>query len=900
MALAPGTRLGPYEILAPLGEGGMGEVYRARDPRLGREVALKVLPERLSTDVDRLARFEREARSASALNHPHIVTVYDIGRADSHSYIAMELVEGRTLRELVASGPVAGKRAVAIAAQSADALAKAHAAGIVHRDLKPENVMVSRDGFVKILDFGLAKLTAPVSEAGSHAATAVDATRPGSVLGTVGYMSPEQARGGEVDFRSDQFSFGSILYEIASGRRAFQRESAPETLAAIIREEPEPLARAAPSAPAPYRWIVERCLQKEPDDRYASTRDLARELADLRDHFSEIDRSATSIAPATATTPRSRRRTFLLFAIAAAAFAAGIGWAALWMSRRTAPLPPALRTLTYSGLDQSPAVSPDGRTIAFSSKRDGTPKIWVKQLATGGEAALTSGSDEFPRFSPDGSAILYQHREGDSFAIYRSSVVGGEPRKVLADASHADWSPDGKSLGFLRWSNEKGITTSIVGVARTDGTAQREVARVVNHHLVQPRWSPDGSIIAAAELGIAGAPRSYWLADPRTGSVRALPSLTTNGFLSAPAWTASGREIIYSQAESVVGNVTSSSARIMRQDVRSGRGTTLLWIPSNALTVDILGRGQLVFDASPVRENLREIVLGGGAGAEPHWLTQGNASDRQPCYSPDGEWVVFSSNRSGNLDLWEVSRKTGAVKRLTDDAADDWDPGFMADGRLIWSSNRTGAFEIWIAEPDGSGARQVTRDGMDAENPTSTPDGKWIVYNQSFPQKVGLWKIHPDGSGAVRLVPGTTVLPEVSRDGQYVSFRTNIRIDQFDIRVARVSDGALTPFRVLLPSFQASIANSSGRTRWMPDGRTIAFVGQNEKGNYGIFLQDFDPSRDTSATRRPVAGFDLSVATESFGISPDGSRMTIAGWEQVFSLMLAERVPGVDAPRRVR
>src|SRR5512134_1416910 len=247
MALAAGTRIGPYEVLAPLGEGGMGEVYRARDPRLGRDVALKVLPEELSTDADRLARFEREARSASALNHPHIVTVYDIGRADSHSYIAMELVEGRTLRELVASGPLSGKRAVAIAAQAADALAKAHTAGIVHRDLKPENVMVSRDGFVKILDFGLAKLTAPVSGAVSHAATAVDATRPGSLLGTVGYMSPEQARGGEVDFRSDQFSFGSILYEIASGRRAFHGDSAPETMAAIIREEPESLARVAAS-----------------------------------------------------------------------------------------------------------------------------------------------------------------------------------------------------------------------------------------------------------------------------------------------------------------------------------------------------------------------------------------------------------------------------------------------------------------------------------------------------------------------------------------------------------------------------------------------------------------------------------------------------------------------------
>src|SRR5512144_9867 len=371
MTLPAGTRVGPYEIVEPLGFGGMGEVYRARDPRLGREIALKVLPEQVSADADRLARFEREARSASALNHPHIVAVYDVGRADSLSYIAMELVEGRTLRELVASGPLPAKRAVAIAAQAADALAKAHSAGIVHRDLKPENVMVSRDGFVKILDFGLAKLVAPPpsDSRGSLAPTAIDATRPGMLLGTVGYMSPEQARGAEVDFRSDQFSFGSILYEMASGRRAFQRESPPETMAAIIREEPESLARTASGWPAPYRWIVERCLQKDPEDRYASTRDLARELADVRDHFSEIDRSGIGVAETSpVAAPRAKRRPFALLVVSALAFGLGIATATLWSSRRGTTLPPAIRALTYSGADQSPAVSPDGRTVIFTSR----------------------------------------------------------------------------------------------------------------------------------------------------------------------------------------------------------------------------------------------------------------------------------------------------------------------------------------------------------------------------------------------------------------------------------------------------------------------------------------------------------------------------------------------------
>jgi TolB protein len=669
-------------------------------------------------------------------------------------------------------------------------------------------------------------------------------------------------------------------------------------MAAIIREEPESLGRVAPAAPAPDRWIVERCLQKDPDDRYASTRDLARELGDLRDHFSEIDRSGTSVVAAPGAPFRARRVPLLLAGIAVAAFAAGVAGAALWMSRRSPTLPPALRALTYSGADQSPAVSPDGRTIAFTSRRDGRARIWVKQLATGGEAALTSGpGDDYPRFSPDGSAILFLRREVDRTSIYRAPLVGGEPRKLLSNAAQADWSPDGKQIAFLRWENAGGRNLSVVGIAQADGTSPREIARIMSHQLVNPRWSPDGTTIATTELGVAGAPRFVHLIDAKSGATRMIPSAIETGFLSSPVWSPSGKEVLYSQAESVVGNVTSSSARIIRQNVRTGKAESLLWIPSNALVLEVLGNGQLVFDASPVRENLREVAIGERGIAEGRWLTQGNASDRQPCYSPDGEWVVFSSNRSGNLDLWEVSRGTGAVRRLTDDSADDWDPGFTPDGKLIWSSNRSGAFEIWIAEPDGSGARQLTRVGMDAENPTATRDGQWIVYNQSFPEKAGIWKIHPDGSGNTRFVAGTTVIPDVSPDGRYVSYRSTLRLDRYDINVARISDGAITHLASVqvLPQ---SIANSLGRTRWTPDGKAVAFIGQNEKGAFGVYVQDFVDGRDTSATRRPLGGFDPAIATESFGLSPDGRYLTLAGWEQIFSLMVAERVPGIESPRR--
>jgi serine/threonine protein kinase len=272
MPIASGTTLGPYEILGPIGSGGMGEVYRAKDTRLGREVALKVLPSEFSSNKDRLSRFEQEARSSSSLNHPNIITVYDIGSVDSSFYIAMELIEGWTLRETLESGPIPLRKSIAIAAQLADGLSKAHDAGIVHRDLKPENIMISRDGFVKILDFGLAKASKTATDASAIATIAK--TDPGTIVGTVGYMSPEQAAGKALDYHSDQFSFGSIFYEMVTGKRAFHRESAVQTMSAIIQEDPEPVGATTQQTPAPVRWMIDRCLAKDPEERYASTRDL--------------------------------------------------------------------------------------------------------------------------------------------------------------------------------------------------------------------------------------------------------------------------------------------------------------------------------------------------------------------------------------------------------------------------------------------------------------------------------------------------------------------------------------------------------------------------------------------------------------------------------------------------
>ncbi|HET9794139.1 MAG TPA: protein kinase [Thermoanaerobaculia bacterium] len=882
MKLSPGTRLGPYEILSRLGAGGMGEVFRARDTRLGREVALKVLPEAFVADPDRLRRFERESRAASAIADPHVVAVFDVGEESGVHFFVSELVDGTTLREAMEESlPL--PRTLDYAGQIAAALASAHARGVVHRDLKPENVLLTRSGFVKLADFGLAKVVGPALPGSGSLTAELAATESGSVMGTVAYMSPEQARGAAVDHRSDQFSFGSILYEMIAGRPAFRRESAAETLSAILRDEPLPLSET--EAPEVVRWVVARCLAKDPDRRYASTGDLARELESLPRRIEKAPRGLAAAAPRAG---RSRAAAAL---VALASAAAGFGVARL-VSLPAAPAISTFRDVTFSGRDSSPSASPDGRRIAFTSDRDGRSRIWIEQLADGSEAPLTAGPDTNPRISPDGEQVLFSRAEEGRTVLYRAALVGGEPRRIVADAVEGDWSPDGRRIAYLRWRKEGSAIVYPVGVVDADGGGAREVTVVRGHPLLHPRWSPDGKTIAASEASNGGAPCAIFLIDAATGGTRSIPPPRRTGWLSAVAWVGPDA-LVYSQADSATASVTGSAGRIVRQDVRTGKAQTLLWTPANAQVLDVLAAGRLVFDVVSMRENLRELTLSSSADpAGVRWITRGASDDRQPAYSPDGAWLIFSSNRSGNLDLWKIAPASGTMRRLTDDPADDWDPAFAPDGKhVLWSSNRGGPFEVWSAEPDGTGARQITRDGVDAENPTETPDGRWIAYASFGSEKLGLWKIRPDGSDATRLVRSVTIAyPETSPDGAYVAYRVNDDPARCSVHVCRLSDGKPTPFLARLEIRKGYASTSVGRVRWTPDGKTVVFVGQDEHGAYGLYRQDFDPARDTSETLRPFGAFDPEVANESFGISPDGKRLTVAGWEQLSTVRVAENV----------
>lgn len=918
MPLEKGSKLGNYEIQAILGAGGMGEVYHARDMRLDRDVAVKVLPRKFAENDGALRRFEREAKAVAALAHPNILAIYDFGNVDGSPYAAMELLEGRTLRDYLVDGALPPRKAAALARQVADGLGAAHDRQIVHRDLKPENIFITDDGRAKILDFGLA---ADRSDALGVGANDVETnsptvgrslTDPGTVLGTVGYMAPEQVRGERADHRSDIFSFGCVLYEMLGGRRAFKRDTPAETMTAVLREDPEGLDSLPSSISPALDRVVRRCLEKNPEERFQSMRDLAFAIDNA---VSASDSGARSNGAEFGSEVEAGGRTRPTFGWPALAAAAVVGLVVGFFVFRgggstdvAVPEPPRMHTLTVSGSDVEPSASPDGSIIAFRSVRDGKSRIWLKQLVGGGEQPLTDGPDELPKFSPDGSALLFIRDEGGVRSVYRQSMLGGQTRRVV-QGDEAAWAPDGERIAFIRLGGVGGERSALIGVCDVSGTRE-EILYEATRTISSLSWSADGRWIVAVGSSLTGNNPDTGLVmiDAVSHDVRYADPSGLGFPMSGITWTADG-DMILAIAGALLGDQGDRTSRFVRYDMETDRVTTLFWsqdlFPIQGLRVngtlsDIVAPGTMVYHKTFGRQGLREVTLEGSHDPrDGRVLTHTDGRDRQPVYSPKGRWVMFSSTRTGNLDLWKIDTQTKQVRQLTDDAAQDWDPGFSPDGRqIVWSSDRGGHLEIWAANADGSGARQLTDDGADAENPTFTPDGEWVAYWSSNPDKLGVWKIRSDGSDATLLVAGAYLQPEVSPDGKYAAYLfQELEKTRTLINVVEIETRTVVPFQIVVPIPQSSGNIIFGRLRWLPDGSALAFVGADEKNRTGIFAQDFVPGEDTRNTLRKLAGFSSDYMTESFGVSLDGTRLTLATLELTSQLMLVDGVADIRPPR---
>jgi Tol biopolymer transport system component/predicted Ser/Thr protein kinase len=817
VTLSAGVWLGPYEVLGRLGAGGMGEVWRARDTRLQREVAIKVLPSELASDAGRLKRFEKEARSASALNHPNIVTIYDIGQSESVSYIAMELVEGKTLRELLFAGPLPTKRVLSIAAQVAEGLGRAHEAGIVHRDLKPENVMVTKDGRVKILDFGLAKLTYTGADSGEGTNLPTDTgTGAGVILGTVGYMSPEQASGLPVDFRSDQFSFGSILYELLTGKRAFQKKTGVDTLSAILNDDPEPIAAINTQTPAPLRWIVERCLAKEPRQRYASTEDLALEVATVRDHLSEATVTSSAI---TAREPRRLSRAlvflsvFALLAVLAAASQVGL--------RNAKASPPVFKRMTFQRGNVAKArFTADGQTIVYGATWNGEPwRVFTTRREGPESTALQIPDAFFQSISRSGELAVTLVRSGQpSMAtggtLARVPLSGGAPREVLEDVRSADWAPDMSTLLVVRSAGGKTRLEYPIGRVLYESPGG----------ISYPRVSARGDMAAFLDHPVPGDDSGSVAIVDREGRKTTLTSRFTG--LGGLAWSPDGREVWFT----TYGALYAVSL--------SGKERVLLRTPAPMAVLDVAADGSVLIEEHMPSMRIAALAPGESRERDLSWLDWSLACD----LSPDGRTVLFDESGLGvgenyrvylrrtdgspairlsegscmglsSDGLWAITLVTkprpqivlvptgsGDSKPIPTDLTprNAW---FFPDGKrlLVSGEESEHGLRLYVMDLAGGRPRPITPEGIRIgySKPIS-PDGAWVFANGPD-GKLSLYSIE---TGETKILPGAQAGDrplQWSSDGRgvYVMARKGVSFSIFRLEVAT---GRRTLWKEIVPS----------------------------------------------------------------------------------------------------
>ncbi|MBV8732282.1 MAG: protein kinase, partial [Acidobacteriia bacterium] len=812
MSLATGSRLAAYEVLGRLGAGAMGEVFRARDSRLGRDVAIKILPPGLADSAERRRRFEQESRAAGALNHPNIVAVYDTGQQDGVAYIVSELVEGESLRELIRRGSLPVRKAIEIAAQVAEGLAAAHSAGIVHRDLKPENIMLNREGRAKILDFGLARYQPSAAAAGDGTLTM---TNPGMIMGTPGYMSPEQVAGAPADGRTDLFSLGIILYEMLAGKLAFERATTIETMNAILREDPPELPPAVPSALAS---IVLHCLEKEPSRRYQSAQDLAFALRAL---------SGSGIVSAPALPAVRRRRALWPIALAVLAALAAYSVAGLLARPQGANLADYRYTPLASGATAqgSPAWSPDGKSIAYVKSNPGADDSLMIRSMDSMLPVTAARADigGLPFWSPDGSRIFFLAAGQGVYAVSRAG--GGQQQILKGNFAAAAISPDGRALATWLISDGQDRPTAKLWISSPPGTVPRQYEPVVWRQAgsatpIYLRFSPDGRQLAASITGTHGG--EVWLLPFPDGSAahgkpRQVFSTSFQGFAPWISWMLDNRNLVLSFSLGAF-----KMSQLWMGNTESGSVTPITSGESELTAAAVSPDGnKIAYENITSNADIVQIPIGGGM--MPPLLATGrneSAAAWSPVVRNGAPQFAYVTSRNGRPEIWVQSTQEGwerpvlTERDFPDDTIALYSLAFSPDGeRLAYmrSSNKSLA-TIWISPAGGGPPIPVSGNDEFAMGPTWSPDGNWIAYSSS---KLGLVKLLVgSGQPLVRIHDNACQrTAQWSPDGRWIACPQKGHISLIS------PDGKM--FRM--------VGGRQAMVTWSRDSKTLYTLGQDEK-----------------------------------------------------------------------
>ena len=899
-----GRNVAGYELTERLGAGGMGEVYLARDARLRRKVAVKLLREQFTRDPDRMARFEREAYAASALSHPCVLHVYEFGEHEGRRYIVAEYVEGQTLRQRIAAG-LKLSEALRVATQVAEAVAAAHGAGVVHRDIKPENVMVRPDGYVKILDFGIAKLAEPEEARGPATAR----TETGVVIGTVKYMSPEQARGLRVDERTDVWSIGVVLYEMLTGRPPFDGPSNTDVLVSVLEREPEPLARYLPGAPAELQRIVGKTLRKRREQRYQSAADLALDLESLRHELirggetgarapgagtdgggAAVARQTGALSDAGQVVEVVKRHKWKVAAAACLVLLITGLFISMHLPKRR--LSPAgfregrKEKLTNSGKAFLAAVSPDGKYVAYVSDEAGKSAVRLRQTATKTDVLRATSDDGFfwrLSFSPDGDYVYYVHHvnEVTPTSLYRMPVLGGEARKVSERAySAATFSPDGRRIAFIRENHPTADECALV-VANADGTDERVVAaRRRPDWLAEPAWSPAGETIACILRNSAlpalsfGSPMRI-VSVPASGGEPAQLGTQPWGAVQQLAWLPRGQGLVANAVDVESGkpqlwhvSYPGGEARRVTGDLTGFNGVSMTADGKTLVTVQETTVSNIWVspDSSPARA--RQLTTGTGVMAGAYGLD----------WTPAGR-LLYSSTEGGSWDVWELDPSTGGRRRLTDDPRQEWGAQGTPDGRsVVFRSNREGRWNIYAMDAAGGGVRRLTSGEFD-DFASVSPDGAWVFYMSSVGGKFSLWKV-PVAGGEPALVTDRQMMgPSLSPDGRLVvGFVRGEGADgHMALGIFSTEDGSLVQTLEPPKFFNFGLG-------WTRDGRALTYLaGQDGPSN---------------VWRRPLDGGPAEALTDvkneevlSYDWSRDGSRFAYSRGTVTYDVISIANAP---------